>query len=183
MAWAASLGTIPAAAATPPPEDIEIVAPRVATSFYGWQILIFGEAGALASAAAITLPDEPLQSAPSTAAFVLGAPTYVVAGPIVHWTHGHFAKGLASFGGNVALPLLAGAIGAAAAHDRGFVHGAALGFVLAPIVDGVVLGWEDVPIDYIGKHSAPLVGLAPARIAPYIHFANESASVGAWFRF
>jgi hypothetical protein len=183
VAWAASVGTLPARAATAPPDDIEIVPPRTATSFYGWQIAVFGEAGALATAGALVLPDQPLQSGPSTVAFILGAPTYVLSGPIVHWTHGHFGKGLISLGGNVALPLVAGAIGAAAASDRGFARGVAVGLLLAPIVDGALLGWEEVPIDYIGKYSEPLVALAQRRILPYIYIANESASVGVrlWF--
>jgi hypothetical protein len=171
-----TLASASAAAPVAPPEDVEIVAARTETSFYGWQILIGGEVGALASAGAIVLPDEPLQSAPATAAFIIGAPTYALSGPIAHWTHGHFAKGLISFGGNIALPLAAGAVGAATGYDRGFAKGVALGLLLAPVADALILGWEEVPIDYIGKGSGPLV-------APYVSFNRGAALLGVWYRF
>jgi hypothetical protein len=126
-------------------------------SFYGWQILATGEAGGVLAAAATVLPDSPLSTLPSTLGFLFGMPMYILGGPATHWTHGEFHKGLISLGGNFALPVFAGLLGQAvrcspsdAVEDcgaRGFFTGFAIALVTVPLVDALVLGWEDVPDD------------------------------------
>jgi hypothetical protein len=126
-------------------------------SFYGWQILATGEAGGVAAAAAVTLTDSPLKSFASTMGFLVGMPFYVLGGPATHWTHGEFSKGLLSLSGNFVLPVVGGFVGQAvrcapsdAATDcgtRGFFNGFAIALVTVPVVDALVLGWEDIPDD------------------------------------
>src|SRR6516225_6246012 len=88
-------GVAPHPAVTPsaePPAELFPKARATTKSFYGWQILVSGEFA-------------------STLGFLTGAPTYALAGPIVHWNHGDFPKGLVSFGGNVAFAIVGGFIG------------------------------------------------------------------------
>ena len=147
-------------AAGPPAQGMgEMVArERPATrSFYGWQILATGEVGGVLAAAATVLPESPLKTLPSTMGFLVGMPLYALGGPATHWTHGDFEKGLISLGGNFVLPVVSGFVGQAVgcagsepADDcgtRGFLTGFAIALVTAPLVDALVLGWEDIPDD------------------------------------
>jgi hypothetical protein len=134
-------------------------------SFYGWEILVTGEVGASLVSLSVMLPDKPLDSVVSSGGFILGMPLYMLGGPIVHWTHGNFNKGLISFGGNAAFALVGGLAGqsirCAGDTDRdcdtkGFFTGLAVGALIAPIVDAVVLGWEYVPVDdYVTTAKGP----------------------------
>jgi hypothetical protein len=148
----------------------ELVPTQRATrkSFYGWQILVTGGVGGLLAAGAIFLPDRPLGSLPATATFMVAMPVYALGGPIAHWTHGDFTRGLVSFGGNVAFPLVGGFVGQAIrcrpsdapvdCGGLGFFTGFGIGLLTAPIVDAIALGWEDMPIDYIGALEHRSVG-------------------------
>ena len=150
-----------ASAADPPkpPPPAELV-PRVrptTRSFYGWEILATGEVGGVLAAAGVLLPDTPLGSAPATVAFITGMPLFVLGGPAVHWTHGYFGKGLVSFGGNLVLPFIGGFAGQALrcneanapldCGSRGFLTGIVVAAMITPVIDALVLGWEDVPVD------------------------------------
>jgi hypothetical protein len=166
---AISVRATEAHAAGPPNEGpTEIVAKERPTTryFYGWQILATGEAGGVVAAAATVLADSPLKTLPSTLGFLVGMPFYVLGGPATHWTHGDFDKGLISLGGNFTLPVIGGFIGQAVSCSArgapddcgatGFFAGFAVALVTAPVVDALVLGWEDIPDD------AP----APVPVAP-----------------
>ena len=167
-AGALAIGPSTTHAAAPPAEvATEIVAlERPATrSFYGWQILATGEVGGVVAAAATVIPDSPLKTLPSTVGFLLGMPFYALGGPATHWTHGEFHKGLISLGGTFALPVLGGFIGqgvrcapADAPSDcgaSGFFTGFAIALVTAPLIDALVLGWEDIPDDDPEPTAAP----------------------------
>ena len=127
----------------------EVVAKERPTtkSFYGWKILATGEVGAVLVSLSVLLPDKPLDSLASTGGFVIGMPAYMIGGPIVHWTHGDFGKGLISFGGNAAFALVGGVTGQSirCSNDgdpdcgmKGFLTGVAVGALVAPIVDAIV---------------------------------------------
>jgi len=126
-------------------------------SFYGWKILATGEAGGVVAAAALVLPESPLQHWSSTLGFIIGMPFYALGGPATHWTHGAFNKGLLSLAGNIVVPIAGGLIGqsvhcAPADADincgtRGFAVGFGLALITVPLVDALVLGWEDIPDD------------------------------------
>jgi len=126
-------------------------------AFYGWEILAFGESGAAVAAGSVLLPDKPLGSVVSTIGFVVGMPFYAFGGPIVHWQHGDFHKGLIAFGGNAAFPLFGGLVGRSVrcgednapvdCGSRGFFTGFAIGVLIAPVVDAIALGWEDIPLE------------------------------------
>lgn len=180
----------------PIPRQIEAKSPATRREFYGWPILAIGGAGGLLAAASIALPDLPFNSIPSVAAFVIGAPTYGLAGPIVHWSHGYFEKGLISFMGNIGLPVLVGAVGASIScgHDSargcsgdGWARGAAIGMLVAPVLDALILGWEDAPVDYIGRtdRRAPhLVGSAHGlTVSPSLVFRGGITSIGVTGRY
>jgi hypothetical protein len=142
------------------PGEPSVLVPRerpTRRSFYGWEILAFGESGALLAAGSVLLPDKPLGSVPATIGFVVGMPVYALGGPVVHWQHGEFHKGLIAFGGNVAFPLIGGFVGRGVrcgesnapidCGSRGFLAGFAIGALIAPVVDAIALGWEDIPLE------------------------------------
>jgi hypothetical protein len=147
-------------------------------SFYGWQILATGEVGGILAAAAAVLPDSPLKTLPSTMGFLVGMPLYALGGPATHWTHGDFEKGLISLGGNFALPVVSGFVGQAVGCARseapddcgtsGFLTGFAIALVTAPLVDALVLGWEDIPDD-----DPAVPGDAPAGSGAAASFRQE----------
>jgi hypothetical protein len=148
----------------------EVLVPKQRAStrtFYGWQILATGEVGSLLVAGSVFLPDNPLGSFPASVAFIAGAPTYALGGPIVHWSHQDFTKGLISFGGNIAFGVVGGLIGQSVrckkepdsdnCGERGFFDGLAVGSLIAPVLDAAILGWEEEPIyDYAGGGSRRL---------------------------
>src|SRR5882757_6334837 len=113
-AWGALLGVVLAgaparAAEVAAPSEPSVLIPRerpTRREFYGWEILVLAEPASLVAAASVLLPDKPLGSIVSTVGFVVGMPVYALGGPIVHWRHGAFHKGLLAFGGNVAFPLV-----------------------------------------------------------------------------
>jgi hypothetical protein len=145
-----------AQASATPSGMIEAHPPPTRRSFYGWPIVGVGEVGAMLTSAALVLPDQLLTTTASTAAFIIGVPTFVLGAPIVHWSHGDFEKGIISVAANVTLPLIGGATGRAIACSgehapdcgyRGFGAGLAITVLVIPLVDALVLGWEDVPAD------------------------------------
>ena len=189
VALGASVATVaaPARAAEPAPAPTEIVARERPTtrSFYGWQILASGEVGGVVAAAATVLPDSPLKDVPSTVGFLFGMPVYVLGGPATHWTHGDFTKGLISLAGNFVGPLVGGLAGQSircGASDapgdcgaRGFFSGFAVALVTVPLVDALVLGWEDLPDDDVtsvvaGPPSSHVASRAPVRRSPAAPF-------------
>ncbi len=127
-------------------------------TFYGWQILATGEVGSALAAVAVFVPDRPLGSTISALVFAAGMPVYALGGPIVHWTHGDFTKGLISFGGNAVFAVAGGLAGqtircnkendADLCGQKGFFTGLGVAILIAPILDAAILGWEDVPTDY-----------------------------------
>jgi len=159
--------------ALPPAELVPKVRPSTRV-FYGWQIVATGGVGGVLTAASILLPDEPFGTTPATAAFVIGMPLFALGGPTVHWTHGDFTKGLLSFGGNVTLSLAGGIVGREircnetnASDDcakRGFLTGIAVAALITPVIDGLVLGWEDIPVD---DALAPAASRLADRPRPY----------------
>jgi hypothetical protein len=140
-----------------PPQEIQPKQRATKKSFYGWEILATGGVGGLVTAASVLLPSKPLGSIPATAGFIVGMPAFALGGPIVHWSHNDFTKGLISLGGNIIIPLAGGFAGQAircgksnAPDDcgsRGFLTGLAISAMVVPVVDALVLGWEDVPAD------------------------------------
>jgi hypothetical protein len=150
----------PARAAEVAPHEPSVLVPRerpTRREFYGWEILVIAEPASLVAAGSVLLPDRPLGSVVSTVGFLVGMPVYALGGPIVHWRHGAFQKGLLAFGGNFAFPLIGGLVGSSLrcgengapinCGSRGFFSGFAVGVLVAPVVDAVALGWEDVPIE------------------------------------
>ena len=147
--------------------ETEIIRAPTEKSFYGWKILLTGELGGMLAAASLALPDSPIGSTPASVSFIVGAPLYAFGGPIVHWTQGYFTKGLLSAGANIAVPLVAGlaAMGTSSeSHTRGFARGAAVGMLIVPIIDALVLGWEDVPRELGSARAGPrnAIALSPA---------------------
>ena len=152
----------------------EIVAKQRATTktFYGWQILALGGTGGVVASASVLLPEIPLGSFPSSIGFVAGMPVYALGGPIVHWHHGDFTKGLISLAGNAAFAVAGGLAGQSIkcnkegespnCGERGFFKGLGVAILIAPILDAAILGWEDVPVDSILRRpSRPGLALAP----------------------
>jgi len=174
--WVLLLFVTQALAADPPkpPPPTELI-PKVrptTKSFYGWEILATGEVGGILAAAGVLLPDKPLGSVPATAAFITGMPLFALGGPAVHWTHGYFGKGLVSFGGNLVLPFIGGFTGQALrcneanapvdCGSRGFLTGIVVAAMITPVIDALVLGWEDVPVDDAHSPISPRLGtIAP----------------------
>jgi hypothetical protein len=175
----------------PPPEEL---VPRVLPTvkvFYGWQIVAIGEAGGLVAAAAVVLPSSQISSPLATFAFLLGMPAYVLGGPVVHWSHGAFEKGLLSLGANVIGPVVAGLVGSgircrpadapSSCGTIGFLNGLAVAVVTVPLLDAFALGWEDEQIDDPPTgQTRPPRGLA---VEPLFRVGQGSVAIGLGGRF
>jgi hypothetical protein len=149
----------------PPPAEIQAQERKTSRSFYGWEILATGEIGGLLMVASVVLPETPVGTPLATAGFIIGAPAFVLSGPVVHWSHNQFDKGLLSLAGNIALPLLGGIVSRSAGCDRdaetacrerAFLMGLGLAAAVTPVIDALVLGWEDVPWDDTQTSTASL---------------------------
>jgi hypothetical protein len=180
-------------AESPPAEPLELVPRQVPTIrvFYGWQILASGEVGGVLAAAAIVLPNSPTNTPAATFAFLFGVPAYVLGGPLVHWSHGDFDKGLVSAGANIVGPIAAGLIGGRVrcgqsnhprdCGARGFFAGMAVALVTIPIIDAFALGWEEVRADEVtGRTAPPRSGVA---VTPMWQVGPRSMTIGATGRF
>ncbi|HEY5452510.1 MAG TPA: hypothetical protein VIQ54_27325 [Polyangia bacterium] len=167
---AAPAGEVEAAAppvveAAAPPAQVEAPAPAgqvyapakpetPQTTWYGWQTLI-------ADGAAAGLLGLTLLSSDGNGANVLGTlsfGTYLLGGPIVHWSHGHGWTGFGSLAARVGLPLggalvgvLIGAAACGSSEDE-FIPcpvafgavGLLGGMVAAPVVDATIIAREPV---------------------------------------
>jgi len=178
----------PAAPAAP-----EELVPRVLPTervFYGWEILATGEVGGALVAASVWLPSSEVGTPASTFAFLIGMPTYAVAGPLVHWGHGHWVKGLASLGLNVAGATIGGIVGSAVQCNRqgapgdcslkGVFNGLAVAGLTVPLIDAGVLGWEDVQVS---DPVAARTGSTRVALAPLMSVGPRSLSLGVGGRF
>lgn len=152
-----ALAADPAPPTAPPPTEIYARERPTSRTFYGWQILASGGVGGAVAAASVAFTQSPLKSFPSAFGFIVGMPLYAIGGPATHWTHNDFQKGLISLSGNFVLPLTGGLIGqsvncgapddAPNCGTRGFFGGFAIALLAAPLLDAVILGWEDIPDD------------------------------------
>ena len=167
---AAPAGEVEAAAppvveAAAPPAQVEAPAPagqvyapakpeKPQTTWYGWQTLI-------ADGAAAGLLGLTILSSDGNAANVLGTlsfGTYLLGGPIVHWSHGHGWTGFGSLAARVGFPLggalvgvLIGAAACGSSEDE-FIPcpvafgavGLLAGMVAAPVVDATIIAREPV---------------------------------------
>jgi hypothetical protein len=163
--------TAPPVRPTPPLAQDITGPPRTVRSFYGWQILATGGVGGALAAASIALPDKPFDGFLPTAGFLLGIPLYALGGPVAHWSHGDFQKGMVSFGANLAFPIVGGLVGRALSCGRsqapddcgshGFADGVAIGLLLAPVIDAAFLGWSDEPVDVAKRRETKKFSLGP----------------------
>jgi hypothetical protein len=131
---------------------------RSKRDWYGWQtLLVFGGATtvALVSGFAGGASD-------STGVVVtglsLGGAGLLFGGPIIHWAHGHTARGFGVLGLNFGMPLVSGGLGIGIAcaaggcggHDSGFgiffgsMIGGSFGLLGAMIVDVAALSYEPI---------------------------------------
>lgn len=140
-----------------PPTELQAKERRTVRSFYGWEILGTGEVGGALTALSVWLPEKPVSSPLSTAGFVIGTPVFALGGPLVHWSHGDFDKGLISVAMNIVLPVTFGFVGSqmlchgdAPPDDCGFVgffRGLGTATAVVPLIDAFALGWEHIPVD------------------------------------
>jgi hypothetical protein len=153
--------------------------------FYGWEIVASGEVGGLLVASSIEFPASQVGTPIATFVFLIGMPVFALGGPIVHWTHGHFEKGLLSFGLNVAGSIAGGLVGSSVRCSKnnapsscsgpGFFDGLAVAAVTMPLIDALALGWERVPISDPGTaHKSPPV----LALQPIVNVGPRSAVVG-----
>ena len=148
-----------------PPAQVDVPAPagqvyapakpeKPQTTWYGWQTLI-------ADGAAAGLLGLTILSSDGNAANVLGTlsfGTYLLGGPIVHWSHGHGWTGFGSLAARVGFPLggalvgvLIGAAACGSSEDE-FIPcpvafgavGLLGGMVAAPVVDAAIIAREPV---------------------------------------
>jgi hypothetical protein len=137
----------------------EEIVPRVLPTervFYGWEILATGEVGGALVALSVWVPSSEVSTTASTFVFLAGMPTFLLGGPVVHWTHDHWTKGLVSFSVNAAGAAIGGFIGGGVRCGRqnapgdcslkGFFDGLAVAGLTLPLLDAAVLGWEDLQV-------------------------------------
>lgn len=133
------------------------------TTFYGWQNILVGELG-LATAIGTAMLD-------AAEAGSLGGLAYLFGGPSIHGLHdGGLGKVFGSFALNVGVPCVGAAIGALSAIDtdqdpgQNAAIGALIGMGVAPLVDGLTLGWETHRVLASGSAARlPMVGLSKTR--------------------
>ena len=102
-------------------------------SWYGWQTLIV-DGAAIAMGFAFSNADaNGVRAIPSL--------TYLFGPPIVHWIHGHGARGAADLGIRFGLPLVAGGVGALAGAAAGKDSGGTYTGALVGLVVGVLAGY------------------------------------------
>lgn len=149
-----------AARPAPPPPS----APPSSSTFYGWQNILVGELG-LGIAIGTAALDAPEAGA-------LGGIAYFFGGPCIHGAHGGgLGKVFGALALNVAVPGVGASIGAASSIGQDFeagqaaALGALIGMAVAPIADGLILGWETRSSrgDIGGATPTPTVGLARTR--------------------
>lgn len=149
---------------TPPPSSVVATAPvpqtqalaprtfRTERSFYGWQNIVVGH-GSIVLASLLAGLGEGQDTATGGGLIGLG---YLVGGPIIHAVHGDGTKSLVAAGILVGIPSTLAITGLvideacgdeASCNGNSWAFGLLAGFVLAPIVDGVALGWEDVDVE------------------------------------
>jgi hypothetical protein len=80
----------------------------------------------------------------------LGATGAVLGGPIVHWAHGHVARGFGSLGINLGMPLVGSLVGLGvgstwSARVAAAGVGAAIGLVAALVLDVSLLAYDELP--------------------------------------
>jgi hypothetical protein len=149
------------------------------TEFYGWVNILVGELG-LGSAlgvAALSSLSSGGGGRDGGELAALGGAIYLFGGPVVHTVKGDFFKGLGAFGLLVGPPATGALIGYGASsgctgHDcRGeaTVWGGVTGAVLAPLVDGLALGWESERSQHalptVMPYASPVAGGATVVIA------------------
>jgi hypothetical protein len=135
-ATAEATATVEATEPPPPP-------PPRTWVWYGWQTLLL-DAAAISTFGVLSA----LQGKLTEASFAGAYPIYVVGPPLVHALgHRRVAAGAIDFGLRL-VPLLTGAIGAAATSDRelGAIVGGFLGFSIAAgvvsLADAFVISWK-----------------------------------------
>jgi hypothetical protein len=180
----------------PAPAAPEELVPRVLPTervFYGWEVLAAGEIGGALVAGSIVLPSSEVASPVATFAFLIGMPIYALGGPLMHWRHGDFGKGMVSFSANVVGATVGGLIGGRVRCGKspappncgmdGFFDGLAVAVLTVPVLDAVILGWEDVPVD----EPLPLTSRSaqPGAVAlqPLVSVGPRSLSLGVGGRF
>lgn len=91
-------------------------------------------------------------SAATTPVFGVGALGLIFGGPIVHWTHGHVARGFAVLGMNIGIGAGVGALGgliSTSGNDSGVMLGSlvgtTLGLAVANVVNATAFCEDEVP--------------------------------------
>ncbi len=162
----------PAAAVSdqPPASPPAKPKPTYTTRWYGWQMLIADDVSG------VVFVGTAAGGAP-TAAIISGA-VFVTAGPIIHFAHGHVARGLASLGLHAGLPLAMGFAlsggqptdnckgsldDGCGGHALAFGFGVLLGMAGAMAIDTAVLARDKVEVKpqvaitpMLGRHRAGL---------------------------
>lgn len=149
--------------------------------FYGWQVMAVEGAGAtvvgLVGLTGATKTGGGGSDDGLALAATAGLVVYAGGGFVVHLVHDNVGKAFGSLGFTIGLPLTGLAIGAGAdaascspdpgddCAEDGMIWGAIAGVLAAPLVDGLVLGWEkkhgavrDVPVGFLVPYAAPTAG-------------------------
>ncbi len=176
-------------AAVPSPAHADLVvarrpsagrsSPSSRTEFYGWGNILVGELG-LGSAVAIVALSSGSRGGGNDAGGYAGlsGALYLFGGPILHAIEGDCcAKSLGAFGLLVGLPATGALIGYGASSGcesddcggEAAAWGAITGAALAPIVDGLALGWksgrsERAELPAVMPYSVPIAGGATVGI-------------------
>lgn len=193
MAALGTIGAVEASAQTPgnapvasqsrrdqqqpyPGDDNAVVEePTTQRRWYGWQTLTT-DASAIAVAALAATLDGNATAQPPAIGIALG--TYLLGGPLVHAFHGQGGKAGGSFAVRLLAPVTLGGLAWAASQCNPIadgdmcslgtvvatIGGAALGAVVASVVDAAAIAHEDVP-----KRTS---------LVPVVQMSKDGGSVG-----
>ena len=135
-------------------DSLPVVTVQSQSYWYGWQVLIVGEAGGAFLSAGLATHNVPSAQTWRTALlFPVGLTSFVLGDPLVHWSNDNFHKGLISLGMNVTIPVITGVVGGSVACSRpgasascrsnGFFDSTAVAVLGVPLLDAAILAWGE----------------------------------------
>lgn len=159
--------------------------------WYGYQTLIADGVAIATSSTGVALTVSEAKAGgndanplPGLALAGLGATTYLLGAPIVHWAHGRVGVGFISLGMRILAPLAGlglGAVGSELANGSknqiGIPIGAAAGALTAVLLDATLLGWQRTSSD--GVTNKPP---AAALLLPTLVVSKQAFALGMTWR-
>ncbi len=146
-------------------------------TWYGWQSLAALVPSHLVFATGFVTAFATRNTELGVGMIILGMGGHVLASPITHWLHGNTGRGFLSLGLNVGLPVLGSVIADASDTGELTVPLALLSVIGWPVVDIVVLSYEDPP----EPQRTSMLGIRSLGVVPMIDGYKKGLSLVGQF--